>query len=400
MPRSMSDIGEAALLSREANKTKAYKDSVGVWTIGVGHTAGAGEPIPRAGMTITAAEGIAIFKRDIKSYEAAVVKGLGASVCDNLTQNQFDALVSICFNIGKAWFTGEWKKGKATFVKDIIAGNIDKASANIMRFVKPAVIKTRREAERMQFDTPYDVSLPFGRSNDKSPIKAPKQTVPTLAPKITERPLVGIVGTLGNLVTKVTGRAPNVVDMKDFPPGFKGDVTLGLIQAELRRKGYTEVGKIDGWDGDATRTAIENIRRDNNKSFPYELDEKLLAAIKAMPDKPVAIDRAVATTADVQNAAPEIMRPINNLLKIGIGLGTAGGLTGLSDTLKQAQEAVDTAKETYEGVKPLIDVAVPALRFVADHPGIVYGGLAVLCFSLVAFHAAAAVQMFRTKRIN
>ncbi len=52
MPRSMSDIGEAALLSREANKTKAYKDSVGVWTIGVGHTAGAGEPIPRAGMQV------------------------------------------------------------------------------------------------------------------------------------------------------------------------------------------------------------------------------------------------------------------------------------------------------------------------------------------------------------
>ncbi len=33
-----SDQGLAILIDREAKKNKAYKDTVGVWTIGVGHT--------------------------------------------------------------------------------------------------------------------------------------------------------------------------------------------------------------------------------------------------------------------------------------------------------------------------------------------------------------------------
>ena len=400
MPRTTSPIGKAALIAREAVKLVAYLDSVGVWTIGIGHTAGAGAPIPVRGMKITYAEAMAIFDRDIKKYENAVVKGLGADVCDKLTDNQFDALVSICYNIGVAWFTGEWRKGKATFVKNIIAGNIALASRNIMKFSKPAEITSRRKGEQMQFDTPYDVSMPFARSTDRKPVQAPKAVVPTLAPPITQRPLTGLVGTLGNIATAIVGKAPNVIDAMPLPPRGKGDPLIYEIQAELRRKGYTEVGKLDGFAGTDTNSAVENIRRDNNKSIPYEFDAKLLAAIKAMPDKPVSVERAVATTADVQNAAPEIMRPINNILKIGLGSVCAGGLTGVGDYLQQAKDTVDKAQETYAAAKPVLDAIVPVLTFAGNHPGIVYGGVGVLCLSLVAFHTAADVQMFRTKRVN
>lgn len=399
MPRETSAIGREALISREAIKLKAYIDSVGVWTIGIGHTAGAGAPIPKAGMTITRSEALSIFARDIKKYEAAVVKGLGASVCDKLEQHQFDALVSICYNIGTGWFTN---KKKATFVSNIIAGNMDAAATNIMKFVKPKEITSRRKAEQLQFKTPYNVSLPYARSTDARPIKPPSATVPTMAPPVsTKVNSVSLAGTLGTVLTKLVGRAPNVIDAKEFPPGFKGDNIVGSIQAELRRKGYTEVGKIDGFVGDDTNKALTLALVDAGeptKTRNYDLD--LLTLVKSFPRRPVALDRAIATTVDVQNAAPEVMAPVNNLVRIGLTTLGAGGLTGISGYIEQAKETVDKAQETYGAVKPLLDAATPVLTFAANHPGLVFGGIGITCFAVVALNTAAIVQMFRTKRIN
>jgi hypothetical protein len=67
--QSTSAIGLAALIGREARKLRAYLDSVGIWSIGIGHTAAAGAPIPYRGLTITLAECDAIFARDIVQYE-------------------------------------------------------------------------------------------------------------------------------------------------------------------------------------------------------------------------------------------------------------------------------------------------------------------------------------------
>lgn len=400
MPRETSAIGREALISREAIKLKAYLDSVGVWTIGVGHTAGAGAPFPKAGMTITRAEALAIFARDLKKYENAVVQGLGPAIADKLTQNQFDALVSICYNIGTGWFTN---KKKATFVKNIIAGDMVAAAANIMKFVKPPEVTTRRKAEQMQFQTPYDVSLPYGRSTDPKPIKAPAATVPTMAPPVSPKVnSVSLAGTLGTMFTKLTGRAPNVIDAKEFPPGFKGDPIVGQIQAELRRKGYTEVGKIDGFVGDDTNKALTLILTDNGESTskPRSYDEDTLALVRTFPNRSVALERAVATTVDVQNAAPEVMAPVNNLVRIGLTTLGAGGLTGISEYIQQAKDTVDKAQETYGAVKPFIDLVTPILTFVANHPGLVFTAIGLVCLSIVALNTAAIVQMFRTKRIN
>ena len=73
---------------------KPHKDDV--WTIGYGHTSAAGEPFVREGMTITAAEALKILKNDLVQYESAVEKCVTAP----LTDSQFGALVSLCYNIG------------------------------------------------------------------------------------------------------------------------------------------------------------------------------------------------------------------------------------------------------------------------------------------------------------
>jgi lysozyme len=68
----LSPIGEAVLIAREGRRPKAYKDSVGVWTIGIGHTPAAGALLVTPGLTITSAQCDAIFECDVQKYVAAV----------------------------------------------------------------------------------------------------------------------------------------------------------------------------------------------------------------------------------------------------------------------------------------------------------------------------------------
>src|SRR4051812_18210167 len=96
----MSDQGRALLTKREGVRLKAYRDSVGVWTIGVGHTSAAGPPTVTPGQTITAQECDEIFRRDLVQYENAVNKAVKVP----LAQHQFDACVSLCYNIGAGGF--------------------------------------------------------------------------------------------------------------------------------------------------------------------------------------------------------------------------------------------------------------------------------------------------------
>lgn len=68
----------------------SYKDPVGVWTIGFGHTVGV-----KSGQKITQAQAENFLKDDLLNYEKAVNNsGL------KLNQNQYDALVSFAYNCG------------------------------------------------------------------------------------------------------------------------------------------------------------------------------------------------------------------------------------------------------------------------------------------------------------
>lgn len=137
----MSADGRAKLAVREGVRTRAYKDSEGVWTIGVGHTANAGAPIPKPGMAITREEAMEIFARDLVKYENIVNRNVRVP----LTQGQFDALVSICFNVESAL------SPKSTIVKRLNKGDYRGAAKAIMLYNKPPEIVGRRESEQQQF---------------------------------------------------------------------------------------------------------------------------------------------------------------------------------------------------------------------------------------------------------
>jgi lysozyme len=168
--RKMTAIGLAALEAREARRLKAYRCSEGVLTIGVGHTSAAGAPTVTEGMTITDAECSAIFARDIVKYERPIDRALTNPHIDD---HEFDALVSIAFNVGAESFA------RSTAIRHLNAGDRTAAAEAIMLWKKPASIITRRTAERDQFRTPYLVALPKARSDDKSPIRLRPGNEPT-----------------------------------------------------------------------------------------------------------------------------------------------------------------------------------------------------------------------------
>ncbi|WP_330114087.1 lysozyme [Pseudomonas sp. JS3066] len=87
-----SDAGVALVQGYEGLRLTAYRDSVGVLTIGYGHT---GADV-KQGMTITRDEAERLLRDDLHDAESAVEKAVRVP----MTQGQFDALVSFVFNLG------------------------------------------------------------------------------------------------------------------------------------------------------------------------------------------------------------------------------------------------------------------------------------------------------------
>jgi lysozyme len=82
--------GIAVIKKWESCKLKAYLCPAGVWTIGYGHTQGVKE-----GDTCTQEEAESFLRFDLGYYEGFVNVHF-----KNVSQNQYDALVSLCYNIG------------------------------------------------------------------------------------------------------------------------------------------------------------------------------------------------------------------------------------------------------------------------------------------------------------
>lgn len=159
-----SAAGRAAIKQREGVVLSAYKDSVGILTIGVGHTSAAGPPTVYKGMKITAAQADEILSRDLAIFE----KGVSQAVKVPLSQNEFDALVSFAFNVGVGAFQ------KSTLLKELNKGNRYGAANELLRWNKAGgkVLKgltNRRKAERDQFLNSKTSGLPEPKPSTGNP---------------------------------------------------------------------------------------------------------------------------------------------------------------------------------------------------------------------------------------
>jgi lysozyme len=138
----LSVKGLTMLAAEEGIVLSTYIDSAGVATIGVGHTAMAGPPVPTPGMKITLEEAIKLFQRDVVKYENEV----SAAIKIPLVQTEYDALVIWHYNTGAA------KSG--TVDDKLNAQNREAAIATLLQYIKGgAGLKARRQREATLFLT-------------------------------------------------------------------------------------------------------------------------------------------------------------------------------------------------------------------------------------------------------
>lgn len=142
--------GVSAIRQREGCKLVAYLDDAGIWTIGVGHVMKPGDP-----HVITEAQADTFLTRDLWSAEIAV----NTYVKVPLDQNEFDALVSLVFNIGAQEFLN------STALHKLNENDRAGAAEAFLLFNKVRDPKTkklvidqglvnRRATEKVQFMTP------------------------------------------------------------------------------------------------------------------------------------------------------------------------------------------------------------------------------------------------------
>lgn len=138
-----STMGLLALINHEGVVLSSYRDSAGVLTIGVGHTAAVGPPRPSPGLRITLEQAIRLFREDIRRYEAGVERAVKVP----LKSHEFDALVSFHFNTGAI--------ARAAITRHLNAGNRQKAAAAFMNWTTAGgiagALSGRRSAERAMF---------------------------------------------------------------------------------------------------------------------------------------------------------------------------------------------------------------------------------------------------------
>lgn len=126
----------------EGLELTAYRCPAGVLTIGYGST---GKHV-KEGMTITEAEAEELLKDDVRRFEECVTDAVEV----DLTQDEFDALVSFAFNVGCGAFMG------STLLKLLNNGDKHSAAQQLLRWDKSAGkvlagLARRRAAERQVF---------------------------------------------------------------------------------------------------------------------------------------------------------------------------------------------------------------------------------------------------------
>lgn len=133
--------GLALIKSFEGLRLTSYKCPADVWTVGYGSTG----PHVKPNTTITEAQADKLLQDDLDRFEASVARH-----APNATQNQFDAMVSLAFNIG----TGAFEK--STLLRKFKAGDVAGAAAGFAAWKNaggrelPGLVR-RRAAERALF---------------------------------------------------------------------------------------------------------------------------------------------------------------------------------------------------------------------------------------------------------
>ena len=143
---SVSNKGVDLICEFEGKRLVAYDDGVGVWTIGFGTIKYPNGVRVKKGDTCTLDQAKEYMRHDLIEFEHTV----NSSVKVPLNQNQFDALVSLAYNIGSNAFKS------STLVKKLNTGDYQGAADQFNVWVNAGGkrmqgLVNRRDKEKLLF---------------------------------------------------------------------------------------------------------------------------------------------------------------------------------------------------------------------------------------------------------
>jgi GH24 family phage-related lysozyme (muramidase) len=267
----ISEKGLALIKRFEGCSLTAYRDCVGVWTIGYGTTSAdkalTGRTIKR-GLKISQATAERWLRKSIDSkYGPRVAK---YNPHFQWSQDEFDALVSFAYNLG----------------------SIDK-------LVHESGDVTKRLRSRAEIAAAWCLYDKADGRHNKGLLERRKAELAlfrTLTPSTSGNPYPEPLGTVCS-----TEQAAALGLQKWIP---QGDM-VKAVQWELCRLGYT-IGKVDGICGKATTAAVIEFQRGLGLAVDGAVGPNTWAALTAAKDKPVAKSEPINYRERAAKAAAKI----------------------------------------------------------------------------------------------
>lgn len=171
-PPPSSDV-KKMIMQHEGVKLQPYKDSLGLWTVGVGHLIGDGKSLPKEyNRTFSKEEVYALFDQDFEHHKNAAMK---IPNFNRLGEKAQAAFIDLTFNMGPGWFR-RWPKLVQAMRDFDIRAVIDN-------------LRTSKWAKQVQASRVSDVLglLATELSGTAAASETPKMTPGTMVPAATKQ---------------------------------------------------------------------------------------------------------------------------------------------------------------------------------------------------------------------
>jgi lysozyme len=118
------DYAKNMIKRHEGSRNRPYKDSLGLWTVGIGHLIGDGKTLPKEwDREFTQKEINDLYEKDFAEHQKAAEKIPGYN---NLNEKGKSALIDLTFNMGPKWYQ-KWPN----FTRQLQDGDIEGAAKNL-----------------------------------------------------------------------------------------------------------------------------------------------------------------------------------------------------------------------------------------------------------------------------
>ena len=344
--------GRIELMSHEGIVTSRYKDSVGVWTIGVGVTDAAGASIKPSQFTgtITLKQAVEMFENVLRKYE----RGVNRAIKVPLEQHEFDALVSFHYNTGGI--------SRASATKHINAGNKAKGARALLAWKKPPEIIGRRKAEVALF-------LHGKYGNGKANVYPASKSGRVQWGKGKRRDLTSMLKAPSNTPTpKPRPKKPNTVNM--LKVGDKGPL-VEKWQTTLNDIGFPV--HVDGIYGNATKEQTSKFQHQCNLKIDGVAGPDTMTAAQAVLAAQLAHEKQQAEMARIESVESgenvDILKEVaedaaaNNRWSADKLVAGGGVIATITATVKEVSENVGGIVADFAGMLP--DWFIPAALIAA-----------------------------------